>query len=190
MAANALAGSQLDYCNSCIPAIALDLYKLQCVQNIDTSLLLGRPSNGYLLNTVPYLRLPYWCTSSYIVVIQHILYLSLNLDIVLTHIRAKLMVCSLRSHTLPLQYTNILSILASALLMMLQRFGIICLMMYIQPLPSTHSERSSKPISLHKYTHPNFCFSQFLSMVPTPAMSQVNDYSVLLFLFGAPRVCM
>ena len=87
-----------------------------------TSLLLGRLSIGCLLNTVPYSRLPYWCTSSYTVVIQNIFYLSLNLDIVsITHVKAKLMVCFLRSHTLPLQYLSPLSILASALLMMLQR---------------------------------------------------------------------
>ena len=41
-----------------------------------------------------------------------------------------------------------LSIVASALLMMLQRFRMICQGMYIQELLSTHSERSSKPISL------------------------------------------
>ena len=73
--------------------------------SIHTSLLLGRLSVGCLLNTVPFSRLPYWCTSSYIVVIQNILYLSLNLDIVsITHVKVKLMVCSLWSHTLPLQY--------------------------------------------------------------------------------------
>ena len=35
-----------------------------------TSLLLGRLFIGCLLNTIAYSRLPYWCTSSYIVVIQ------------------------------------------------------------------------------------------------------------------------
>ena len=98
------------------------------------------------------------------------------------------MVCSLRSHTLPLQYISPLSIFASPLLMMLQRFGIICLMMYVQPLLSTHSERSSKPISLHKHIQPNISFFRFLSMAPTLAMSQACDYSSLLFWFGAPRV--
>ena len=37
---------------------------------------------------------------------------------------------------------------------------------------------------------PNFCFPWYLSMVLTLAMSEVNDYSSLLFLFGAPRVCL
>ena len=37
---------------------------------------------------------------------------------------------------------------------------------------------------------PIFCFSRFLSVVLALAMSQVNDYSFLLFLFGAPRVCL
>ena len=119
------------------------------------------------------------------------LYLSLNLDIVsITHVKAKLMVCSLRSHTLPLQYMSPLSILVSALLMMLQRFGMNCLMMYVRALFSTPSERSSKPISLHKHIHPNFSFSRLVSVVLTLAMSQVNDYSFLLFLFGVPRCCL
>ena len=78
--------------------------------SIHTSLLLGRLSIGCLLNTVPYLRLPYWCTNSYIVVIQNILNLSLNLDIVfITHVKAKQMVGSSWSHTLPLQYLSLLS---------------------------------------------------------------------------------
>ena len=83
-----------------------------------------------------------------------------------------------------------LSILASALLMMLHRLRLICLMMYVWPLLSTHSERSLKPKSLHKHIHPNFCFSWYLSMALTPAMSKVNDYRFLLFLFGVPRVCL
>ena len=159
--------------------------------SIHTSLVLGKLSIDFLLNTVSYSGLPYWCTSSYIVAIRNILLFSLNLDIVsITHVKVKLMVCSLRYHTFSLQYISPLSILASALLMMLQRFGMICLMMYVRPLLSTHSERSSKPISLHKHIHPNFSFSRFLSVAPTLAMSQGNDYSFLLFWFGAPRVCL
>ena len=57
----------------------------------------------------------------------------------------------------------------------------LILMLYVLALLSTHSERSSKPISLHKHIHPNLCFSQSLSMVLTTAMSQVNGYSALLF---------
>ena len=37
---------------------------------------------GCRLSIFLYSRLPYWCTSSYIVDIQNILYLSLNVDIV------------------------------------------------------------------------------------------------------------
>ena len=56
-----------------------------------TSLLSGRFSIGCLLNTVAYSRLPYWCTSSYIVVIQNILHLFLNPDkVCITHAKAKL----------------------------------------------------------------------------------------------------
>ena len=96
----------------------------------------------------------------------------------------------LRSDTLPLQYISLVSILASALFMMLQRFGMICLMMYVLPLLFTHLERSSKLISLTKHAHSNFCFSHFLSVVLTSVMFQVNDYGFLLFLYGAPRVCL
>ena len=147
-----------------------------------TSLLLGRLPIGCLLNTVPYSRLSYWCTRSYIVVIQNILHLFLNPDKVsMTHAKAQLVVCSLRSPTLPLQYISLLSIFASVLLMTLQRFGMICLMMYVRRLLSTHSEGSSKLISLHKQIHPNFCFPWFLSVALTLAMSQVYDhYSFLL----------
>ena len=110
--------------------------------------------------------------------------------ILMVMVKTKLGVCCLRSYTLPLQYISPLGILASALLIMLQRFWMICLMMYVQSLLSTHSERSSKPISLQKHIHPNFCFSQSFSMLLTPAMSQVDDKSFLLFLYGAPRVCL
>ena len=56
-------------------------------------------------------------------------------------------------------------------------------MMYVWPLLSILSERSSKSMSLHKHIHRNFSFSQFLSVALILAMSQVNDYSLLLFLF-------
>ena len=61
-----------------------------------TSLLLERLSIGWLLNSILFLKLPYWCISSYKMAIQNILYLSLNLDIVfIIHVKAKLMVgCS------------------------------------------------------------------------------------------------
>ena len=158
----------------------------QTPPSIHTSLLSGRFSIGCLLNTIPYSSLPYWCTSSYIVVTQNILHLFLNPDKVsITHAKAKPMVCSLRSLTLPLQYVSLLSILASVLLMTLQRFGMICLMLYVRPLLSTHSDESSKPISLRKHIHPNFCFPWFLSVALTLAMSQVYDYSFLLSIWCA-----
>ena len=186
MAVNALVGSRLDYCNCLFRSLsALDLIFVSCnvfkivwlellptPLSIHMSLLLGRLSFGCLLNTIPYSRLPYWCTSSTILVIQNILYLSLNLDIVfMTHVKAKLMVCSLRSHTFPFLYISPLSILVSALLMMVQRFGMVCPMMYVRPLLSIHSERNSKAISLHKHIHPNFSFSWFVSGALTLAMS-------------------
>ena len=93
-------------------------------------------------------------------------------------------------HFAPSVYVSLLRILASALLMMCQISGMISQMMYVWLLLSTLSERSSKLISLHKHIHPNSCFSGLLSMLLIPAMSQVNNYSFLLFLYGAPRICL
>ena len=94
MAVNALVGSQIDYCilwlevSQLLIFVSCNVFKIVWLELLPTpltthtSLLLGRLSIGCLLNTVPYLRLLYWCTNSCIVVIQNILYLSLNLDIV------------------------------------------------------------------------------------------------------------
>ena len=169
MAANALVGSQLDSHITPVRKI-LHWLPLEHCSIFKTALLVYKfLHSSYLKYFEPFL----------------------NPDKVsITRAKAKLMVCSLRSPTLPLQCLSLLSILASALLMMLQRFGMICLMIYVRPLLSTHSEGSSKPISLHKHIHPNFCFPWFLSLALTLAMSQVYDYNFLLFLFGAPRVCL
>ena len=92
---------------------------------------------------------------------QNTLHHFLNPD---EHIKAKPTVCSSRSPIFPHQYISLPSTLATALLMMLQRFGMICLMMCAQPLLYILSEGSSRPISSHKHTHPNF----FLSLVFSP----------------------
>ena len=94
-----------------------------------TSLLLERLSIGCLLNISLYLRLPYCCSSSNKVVILNILNLFLNVDIVSRiHIKVRQVVWCLGAHTLPHQYTSLLSIWDSALHVMLQRFRKICLM--------------------------------------------------------------
>ena len=131
MALNALIGSRLDYCNSLFRNLSVLYFcKLQCVQNNLAKIVINTTKYSHItpvrktLHWLPIEHcsiLPHWCTSSYIVAIQNILCLSLNLDKVsLTHLKAKLMVRSLRSHTLPL-----LSTFASALLMIRQRFGMI-----------------------------------------------------------------
>ena len=129
MAANVLVCSRLDYCNYLFRSLsALDLHKLQCVQNSLARIITNTTKYSHitsirktlhcLLNIIIYLTLPYWCTSSYKVVIHNILYLSLNRDIEFTkHVKTKLMVCCLRSHTLSIQYVNPPSISATALLM-------------------------------------------------------------------------
>ena len=121
-----------------------------------TSLLLGNFSIGCLLNTIAYSRLPYWCTSSYIVVIQNILHLFLNPDkLSITRKNQADGVFLEVPHFATLIYRSSKH-LVSVFLMTLQRFGMICLMKYVRPLLSTDSERSSKPTSLHKHIHPNF----------------------------------
>ena len=57
------------------------------------------------------------------------------------HVEVNLMVCCLRSHIV-LQYISLKSILALALHMMPQGFGMISLMMYAQLNLSPHSEKS------------------------------------------------
>ena len=174
MAAYAFVGSRRDYCNSLFSLSALDLHRLQCVQHSLARIVTNTTRYSHITpvrKTLHWLPIEYnslFKTALLVYKFLHsgypkYLYLSLNLDIVfITQLKAKLTVYSLRSHTLPLQYTILLSILASSLRMMLQRFGMICLMMYARPLLTTHSEKSSKPISLHKPIHPNFCFSWFL----------------------------
>ena len=162
--------------------VSCNVFKIVWVELLPTplrihaSLLLGRLSIDCLLNTIPYSRLPYWCTYS-----GYPKYFVPFLKP--RQVKAKLMACFLRSTGMPLQYISLLSISASALLLMLQRLGTICLMMYILPLFSIHSARTSN-LSLST--------SKFL-LSPRGAglaMCQVDDYSFLHFLIGAPRVCL
>ena len=171
--------------------ISCNVFKLVCLEllptplNIHTSLLSGRLSIGCLLNTIPYSRLPCWCKSSNIVAIQNILRLSLNTincDYNTYKSQADGVFLEV-SHFVPSVYKSS------------KHFGLTFAydspkIWNDMPLLSTHSEKSSKPVSLNKHIHPNFSFSQFLSMAPTLAMSQANDYSFLLFWYGMSRVCL
>ena len=115
-------------CN--VPKIVL-IALLSSPPSTHTSPLLERLYIGCLLNIFLYLRLPYWCISSYKVLIQNILYLFLNHDsVIVIHVKAKLIVCCLRSYTLPLKHISLPNMLASYFLMILQRFRMIYLMMY------------------------------------------------------------
>ena len=81
------------------------LESLSILQSTGTSLLLERLIIGCLLDIPLYLRLPYWCTSSYKVVVLNISSLFLKLNRMSTiHIKVKLKVCCSRFHTLPHQY--------------------------------------------------------------------------------------
>ena len=124
------------------------LYRLQCVQN-SLARIVANHSCKKESSLVAYQawlcfsRWPYWCTSLYMVVnVQNNLNLSLNLDKVCKQlVEVNPMACCLRSYTL-YHYISLKSILASALHMMPQGFGMTCLMTYAQPNLSLHSGRS------------------------------------------------
>ena len=126
LAANALVGSRLDYCNSLFRSFsALDLRRLQCVQNSLARIVANTTKYSHitpvrkslhwcLLCIALFSRLLFWCTSFYIVATQNTSNLSLNLDTVCTErIEVNLRVFCLRSHILH-QYTNQKSNLALA----------------------------------------------------------------------------
>ena len=130
MSLNALVGNHLDYCNICLGVsrllifVSCNVFKIALLESLPTPvsthtpLLSGSLSIGYLLKSVLYLRLPYWCTSflhsgypkyfaPFLKPSRHRIYNTR---------KSKADGGSLRSHTLPLHYISLLSILASALL--------------------------------------------------------------------------
>ena len=171
MAVNALVVSRLDYCNSLFRSLsALDLHKLQCVQNSLARIVTNTTKYSHI---TPVRKILHWLPIEHHSIFKTALlvykflhcgypkyfapFLKPRQSVYNTHkSQADGMFLAL-----PLQYISLLSILASVLLMTLQKFGMICLMMYVWPLLSTHSEGSSKPISLHTHIHPNFCFPWF-----------------------------
>ena len=128
MAANALVGSRLDYCNSLFRGLsALDLCKLQCVQNSLARIVANTTKYSHItpvrkaLHWLPIkylsLRLPCLFTSSYTVVTQNTLNPFSYPDIVyITLVEVNLMACFLRFSTL-LQFSSLESILDSVLCM-------------------------------------------------------------------------
>ena len=100
---------------------ALDLRKLQCVQNSLARIVTNTTKHSHITPARKTLhRLPsdYHCILKTALLVYKFLhsgypkylYLSFNLDLVyITHIKAKLMVCFMRSRTLPLQYTSLLA---------------------------------------------------------------------------------
>ena len=122
MAANALVGSGLDYCNSMFKSLsAQDLCKLQCVQNHYQYHQIHITPVGKTLHWLPIEHRSVFKTDLlvykvYKVVTLHILNLFLKLDTVcIILVAVKLMVWCLRCHTLPHQYISRVSTLAPAL---------------------------------------------------------------------------
>ena len=120
MTVNALVGSQLDNYNSLFRSLTtIDHCKLQFVQNCLTRIITNTTKHSQItpvrktLHWLPIEHSSIFKTASLVYKFLHsdylkyTLYLSLNLDkVFITHIKAKRMVCSLRSHTLPLQFTK------------------------------------------------------------------------------------
>ena len=144
MATNALVGSRLDYCNSLFRSHStLDLRKLQYVQNS-----LAR----IVTNTTRYSHItPVRKTLHWLPIEHHSIFKTALLVYKFLHrgypkyfapfLKPRHSVYNTRKsqadgvflevpHFAP-QYISPLSILPSALLMMLQKFGMICLMMYL-----------------------------------------------------------
>ena len=152
LAANALVGSRLDYCNSLFRGLsALDIRRLQCVQNSLARIVANTTKYSHItpvrksLHWLPVLHRSVFKTALLVYKFLHnqnTLNLSLNPGIVcIEHAEVNLMVCCLRSHIV-LQYISLKSILALALHTMPQEFGMIFLMMYAQLNLSPHSEKS------------------------------------------------
>ena len=147
MAANALVGSRLDYCNSLFWSFsALDLGNQSSLARIVTNTKYSHITP--VRKTLHWLPIEHCSIFKTALLVYKFLYSGYPKYFVpflkprhSVYNTRKMMVCPLRSNTLPLKFLSPLSILASALLMMLQRSGVICLMMYMQPLLSTHSER-------------------------------------------------
>ena len=125
MAANALVGSHLDYCNSLFKRICTNFNVFRTVlpellptpPSIHTSLQLEKHYIGCRLSTVLSLRLPCLFISSYTVVTPNTLNPFSYPDIVhITPIKVNLMACFLRFPTL-LQFSSLESILDSVLRM-------------------------------------------------------------------------
>ena len=132
LAANALVGSRLDYCNSLFRSLsALDLRRLQCVQNSLARIVANTTKYSHItpvrksLHWLPIMhrsifKVALLCKSFYIVAIQNTSNLSLNLDTVCTErVEVNLRVFCLRSHILH-QYTSQKSNLALVLHTMLR----------------------------------------------------------------------
>ena len=143
-----------------------------------TSLLSDKLSTGCLLSTTLYLRLPYWCTSSFKVVILTVLNLCLNLDILCRILMEVKLLVYLRFHTSNHQYKStkhfVLSFAydASEILNDLPDD--------IHPATSLSSFRNHlKNTSLEKHVHNSFCFSSFSPSLSLLCLCLYDDRSFI-----------
>ena len=154
MPANALVGSHLDYCNSLFRNLsALNLCRLQCVQKNFARIVANTTKYSHItpirkcLHWLPIVHRSVFKTPLLVYKFLHSGYpkyfepfLKPRHSVYRT-VEVSLIVYCSRSHILH-QCISLKSIFASALHMMLQGFGMICLMMFTQPNRSLHSGRS------------------------------------------------
>ena len=162
MAANALVGSQLDYCNSLFRSLsALDLHKLQCVQKSLARIVTNTTKYSHITHVR---KILHWMPIEHcsIFTTALLVYKFLNCDhpkYFAPFLKPRQSVYNTRKskadgvflevpHFATSLYKSSMHFFASALLMILQRFGRICLM------PSLHSFRSKLKTYLFAKAYP------------------------------------
>ena len=191
MAANALVGSRLDYCNSLFKSLsALDLRKLQCVQNSLARIVTNTTKYSHItpvrkiLHRLPIKHCSIFKTALLVYKFLHCGYPKYVAPFLKPR-QSVYNICKSQGDVVFLEVPHFaISIYKSS-----KHFGLSFAYDLPHdvrwPLLSTHSEESPKPISLHTHIHPNFRFPWFFSVALTLAMSQVYDYSFLLSVWRA-----
>ena len=193
MTANALVGSRLDYCNSLFRSLsALDLRKLQCVQNSLARIVTNTAKYSHI---TPVRKILHWLPIEHRSVFKTALLVYKFLHCGHPKYFAPFLKSKQRvSNTHKSQADGVfleVPHFATSIYKSSKHFGLS--FAYDAPkiwndLPddvrlatSLHSfRRKLKTYLFHKHIHPNFCFPWFLPVALTLAMSQVYDFSFLL----------
>ena len=174
MAANTLVGSRLDWCNSLFRSLsALDLRKLQCVQNSLARIVTNTTKYSHI---TPVRKILHWLPIEHRSIFKTALLVYKFLHCgypkyFAPFLKPRQSVYNTRKNQADGVFLEV-SLFATSIYKSSKHFGLSfaydtpriwndLLMMHIRPLLSTHSEGSSKPISLHKLIHPDFRFPCF-----------------------------